>query len=59
VVGHMCEGLAVMQHGAVVETMTVARLRDNTPTHPYTKRLLRASLGYDRSALESLEEETP
>jgi len=59
VVGHMCEGLAVMQHGEVVETMTVDQLRDNTPTHPYTKRLLRASLGYDRSALESLEEETP
>lgn len=59
VVGHMCEGLAVMQHGEVVETMTVAQLRDNTPTHPYTKRLLRASLGYDRSALESLEEEAP
>jgi peptide/nickel transport system ATP-binding protein len=59
VVGHMCEGLAVMQHGEVVETMTVDQLRDNTPTHPYTKRLLRASLGYDRSALESLEEEAP
>ena len=56
VVGHMCEGLAVMQHGEVVETMTVDQLRDNTPTHAYTERLLRASLGYDRSALESLEE---
>jgi len=56
VVGHMCEGLAVMQHGEVVETMTVEQLRDNTPTHYYTERLLRASLGYDRSALESLEE---
>jgi len=56
VVGHMCEGLAVMQNGKVVETMTVGQLRSNTPTHEYTKRLLRASLGYDRSALESLEE---
>lgn len=56
VVGHMCEALAVMQHGEIVETMTVAQLRGNTPTHPYTKRLLHASLGYDRSALESLEE---
>ena len=58
VVSHMCEGRAVMQHGEVVETMTVAQLRDDTPTHPYTKRLLRASRGFDRSALESLEEET-
>jgi peptide/nickel transport system ATP-binding protein len=56
VVGHMCEGLAVMQHGAVVETMTVAQLRDNTPTMAYTKQLLRASLGYDRSALDELDE---
>ena len=56
VVGHMCEGLAVMQHGEVVETMSVDQLRDNTPAHGYTKRLLRASLGYDRSALEGLEE---
>jgi peptide/nickel transport system ATP-binding protein len=55
----MCEGLAVMQRGEVVETMSVAQLRDNTPTHSYTKKLLRASLGYDRSALESLEEEAP
>ena len=56
VVGHMCEGLAVMQHGQVVETMTVAQLRDHTPTQTYTKRLLRASLGYDRSALAELDE---
>jgi len=56
VVGHMCEGLAVMQRGEVVETMSVAQLRDHTPTHAYTERLLRASLGYDRTALESLEE---
>jgi peptide/nickel transport system ATP-binding protein len=55
----MCEGLAVMQHGKVVETMTVSQLQENTPEHPYTKQLLRASRGYDRSALESLEEETP
>ena len=57
VVGHMCEGLAVMQHGKVVETMTVTQLRDNTPTDPYTERLLRASLGYDRSALAEFDEE--
>jgi peptide/nickel transport system ATP-binding protein len=52
----MCEGLAVMQHGSVVETMTVDQLRDNRPTHPYTKQLLRASRGYDRSALPQLED---
>jgi peptide/nickel transport system ATP-binding protein len=58
VVGHMCEGLAVMQHGEVVETMTVTQLQEKSPAHPYTKQLLRASRGYDRSALESQEDET-
>ncbi|TFH43497.1 MAG: hypothetical protein E4H01_11980 [Lysobacterales bacterium] len=29
-IGRMCEALAVMQHGEIVETMTVAQLRDNT-----------------------------
>ena len=57
VVGHMCEELAVMQYGEVVETITVAQLRDDTPTHPYTKQLLRASRGYDRAAAAGLEEE--
>lgn len=47
--------LAVMQQGQVMETMTVTRLRENTPTHAYTMQLLRASRGYDRSALEHLE----
>ena len=50
VVSHMCDRLAVMQHGAVVETMSVEQLRANTPEHPYTKQLLRASYGYDRRA---------
>ena len=58
VVGHMCGGLAVMQNGEVVETMAIAQLRDNTPTHPYTKRLMLASRGYDRSSLEELEEDS-
>jgi len=43
----------------VVETITVTQLQKNSPAHPYTKQLLRASHGYDRSALESLEGETP
>lgn len=55
VVGHMCEHLAVMQYGRVVETMSVAQLRENTPVDPYTRQLLRASRGYDRSALEELD----
>jgi len=51
VVGHMCDRLAVMQHGAIVETIDVAQLRAGTPGDPYTLELLRASRGYDRSAV--------
>jgi ABC-type dipeptide/oligopeptide/nickel transport system ATPase subunit len=48
VVAHMCDHLAVMNAGRVVEEMTVAQLRAAQPAHPYTRQLLRASLGYDR-----------
>ena len=56
VVSHMCERLVVMQFGAQVETMSVDQLRTDTPANPYTKQLLRASKGYDPSALEALDE---
>ena len=54
VVGHMCERIAVMQLGAIVETISVEQLRNATPSHPYTRQLLAASAGYDREALEGL-----
>lgn len=56
VVAHMCEALSVMQHGAVVETMSVQQLRSHTPTMPYTSQLLTASLGYDRTAIDAFQE---
>jgi len=56
VVAHMCESLAVMKEGAVVETMSVEQLRSHTPEQPYTKQLMTASLGYDRAAIDSFEE---
>ncbi|TNF85855.1 MAG: ABC transporter ATP-binding protein [Gammaproteobacteria bacterium] len=56
VVAHMCEALSVMQNGSVVETMNVKQLRDHTPTTPYTRQLLTASLGYDRQAIDAFEE---
>jgi peptide/nickel transport system ATP-binding protein len=49
VVGHMCDHLAVMQHGRMVETLEVAQLRAGTPSDPYTRELLLASRGYDRA----------
>ena len=53
VVAHLCDRLAVMNAGTIVEQMTVDQLRSGEPQHPYSKQLLRASLGYDRKAAES------
>lgn len=44
VVGHMCERLAVMKDGEIVEIMAVDALRQNAATHPYSQSLLQASL---------------
>jgi peptide/nickel transport system ATP-binding protein len=56
VVAHMCNRLAVMQNGLIVEELTTEQLRAATPTHPYTQQLLRASLGYDRAAVDKFVE---
>lgn len=49
VVGHLCESVAVMQSGEIVEMLSVDDLRSNNATQPYTKELLTSSLGYVRS----------
>jgi ABC-type dipeptide/oligopeptide/nickel transport system ATPase subunit len=54
VVAHMCERLGVMQNGEMVEELTVQQLRAAAPQHPYTQRLLTASAGYDRRAVEPM-----
>jgi ABC-type dipeptide/oligopeptide/nickel transport system ATPase subunit len=55
VVAHMCDRLAVMNAGRVVEELTVDELRARRPRQPYTRQLLQASLGYDRRAAAQLE----
>ena len=54
VVAHMCDRLAVMQNGRVVEELSTDQLRAAAPSHPYTRQLLQASLGYDRAAVDAL-----
>lgn len=44
VVGHMCDRLAVMKDGEIVEIMDVAALRNMQATHPYSQHLLQASV---------------
>ena len=44
VIGHMCDRLAVMKDGEIVETMDVAQLRQMKAVHPYSQELLAASV---------------
>ena len=44
VVGHMCDRLAVMKDGEIVEIMDVAALRAMKAQHPYSQHLLQASI---------------
>ncbi len=44
VVGHICQDIAVMQLGEIVETLGVEDMRAMRTTHPYTKHLLESSL---------------
>ncbi len=55
VVAYMCERLAVMNRGRIVEELTKAELREARPREPYTRQLLRATQGYDRTVAESFE----
>lgn len=44
VVSHMCDRLAVMKDGEIVETLSVAALRATSARHPYSQSLLKASV---------------
>lgn len=44
VIGHMCDRLAVMKDGEIVEVMETDALRHGTAQHPYSRSLLSASV---------------
>jgi peptide/nickel transport system ATP-binding protein len=48
IVAQLCERVAVMRDGRIVEELTIAELRAGTAQHPYTRELLTASRGYVR-----------
>lgn len=50
VVTHMCERLMVMQNGEEVERLSSADLAASQVAQDYTRRLLKASVGYSRGA---------
>jgi ABC-type dipeptide/oligopeptide/nickel transport system ATPase subunit len=53
VVANLCDRLAVMNRGRLVEELTVDALRHGDARQPYTQQLLRASQRYDRATAES------
>ncbi|NUB15486.1 ATP-binding cassette domain-containing protein [Azospirillum brasilense] len=56
VVATMCDRLAVMNRGRIVEEMDVEALRRGAAREDYTRQLLRASQGYDRAAADSFKD---
>jgi peptide/nickel transport system ATP-binding protein len=52
VVSHMCNNVLVMNQGKVVENISQEQLQNSAPEHEYTKQLLLASKGYDRSTID-------
>lgn len=52
VVGHLCESILVMQNGEIVELLSVADLRAQRASHPYTQQLLKSSMGFVRAEVE-------
>ncbi len=49
VIGHMCDRLAVMQRGRIVEVMGADDLRRGNGQQDYTRHLIAASAGYVRA----------
>jgi ABC-type dipeptide/oligopeptide/nickel transport system ATPase subunit len=58
VVANICDRLAVMRQGEIVETLELEQLRRGVSTDPYTQQLLRASEGFDRTSLAQMLEST-
>ena len=56
VIGHLCDELAVMQKGRIVEKLNVDQLHERQPCHAYTQQLLQASRGYDRKTIDGFED---
>ncbi|MBT1157215.1 ABC transporter ATP-binding protein [Aminobacter anthyllidis] len=55
VVAHMCQRVAVMNGGSIVEETTADALRDGRVREDYTAQLLAATRSYDRAAARGLD----
>ena len=56
VVSYMCNDVLVMNHGQVVEKISKKQLQKSAPEQEYTRQLLLASKGYDRSAIDQFKD---
>jgi len=52
VVAHLCERIAIMRLGEIVEVLTVEELRRNAARQPYGRELIAASRGFTRDTAE-------
>jgi peptide/nickel transport system ATP-binding protein len=50
----MCDRIAIMKDGLILEELSAAALSGGEARHPYTKQLLLAARGYDREAAADL-----
>lgn len=46
VVAHLCDRMAVMQHGRILESLTIDEVCGNAARHPYTRMLIGASRSF-------------
>ncbi len=56
VVSFMCDQIAVMSQGAMVEQFSKAQLRSGDFERRYTKQLFAASKGYDRAVIDQFQD---
>ena len=55
VVAHICDRLAIMRRGRIVETAASDDLATGALEHPYSRQLYLASQGYDRAVIDTFE----
>jgi peptide/nickel transport system ATP-binding protein len=53
VVAQLCQNLAIMRGGEIVEIANAETLARGALQHPYSRQLLTASKGFDRAAIEA------
>ncbi|MCP3890615.1 MAG: ABC transporter ATP-binding protein [Desulfobulbaceae bacterium] len=56
VVAHMCDKILIMNQGEIVEKITCAQLQRGDLQQQYTRQLLLASKGYNRTAIDQFQD---